>query len=164
VFTTAGHLRQEQQGLRSTKPSQPINVPVTKTNDVICSLLSSQDKAFMDLTGRFPIRSSRGNEYILIAYHYDSNAILGEPIKNRQAATITSAWLKIHNKLTNSGQKPNLWILDNETSAELRSTMSKNAHPSNLYHRTTIVPMHLTIVPMHLNGQSKRLRIILRLA
>ena len=31
--------------------------------------------AFMDLTGRFPKRSRSGNEYILIAYHYDGNVL-----------------------------------------------------------------------------------------
>ena len=46
----------------------------------------------MDLTGRFPHCSSRGNEYVLIAHDYDSNGILGTPLKNRQAAIITAAW------------------------------------------------------------------------
>ena len=31
--------------------------------------------AYQDLTGRFPMKSSRGNEYILIRYHYDANFI-----------------------------------------------------------------------------------------
>ena len=79
----------------------------------------------MDLTGRFPYCSSRGNEYILIAYHYDSNAILGLPIRNRQAATITAAWSKLHDNLSVAGSSPNLWILDNETSTELRTAMQK---------------------------------------
>ena len=39
----------------------------------------------MDLTGRIPCKSFKGNEYILIAYHVDSNAILGQAIKNKQA-------------------------------------------------------------------------------
>ena len=39
------------------------------------------EKAYMDLIGRFPYCSSRGNEYILVAYHYDANAILGVPLK-----------------------------------------------------------------------------------
>ena len=35
----------------------------------------------MDLTGRFPYKSSRGNKYILIAYNYDGNTTLAEPLK-----------------------------------------------------------------------------------
>ena len=34
----------------------------------------------MDLPGRFPHRSSRGNEYLLVVYDYDSNSILVESI------------------------------------------------------------------------------------
>ena len=33
-------------------------------------------KLYTDDCGRFPIRSSSGNEYIMIAYHCDSNTIL----------------------------------------------------------------------------------------
>ena len=35
----------------------------------------------MDLMGRFPYQSSRGHEYILVAYNYDGNAILAQPLK-----------------------------------------------------------------------------------
>ena len=31
--------------------------------------------AYYDLMGRFPYHSSRGNEYIMVSYHYDANAI-----------------------------------------------------------------------------------------
>jgi hypothetical protein len=38
---------------------------------------------YTDLTGRFPTASHSGNTYILVLYHYDSNSVLSEPIKNR---------------------------------------------------------------------------------
>ena len=66
------------------------------------NLYATTNKAYMDLTGRFPYKSSRGNEYILIAFHYDSNAILGLPLKNRQAKTITNAWKTLQNKFISS--------------------------------------------------------------
>ena len=44
-----------------------------------------EEVAYTYLTGRSPYRSSRGNEYILVGYHFDGNTILAEPIKNRQA-------------------------------------------------------------------------------
>ena len=78
----------------------------------------------MDLTGRFPYKSSWGNKYILIAYHVDSNTILGTPVRNKQAKTIKQAWLHLHNKLSFSSNKPNTYILDNETSGETKSTIS----------------------------------------
>ena len=45
----------------------------------------------MDLAGRFSYKSSLGNEYILIAYHVDSDAILGTPARNKQANTLKQA-------------------------------------------------------------------------
>ena len=50
----------------------------------------------MDFTGRFPNKLSRANKYILIAYHEDSNAILGAPVINKQANTLKQAWLHFH--------------------------------------------------------------------
>jgi len=82
-------------------------------------------KAFSDLTGRFPHRSSWGNEYILVVYHYDSNAILVEPVKNRQAATLTEAWKKLNKKLKQRGEQPVLYILDNEFLQDLRTAFFK---------------------------------------
>jgi hypothetical protein len=42
-------------------------------------------KLFTDQTGRFPQKSSRGMQYIMIAYNQDSNTIIAEPIKSRAA-------------------------------------------------------------------------------
>ena len=41
-------------------------------------------KLSTDDCGRFPIRSRNGNEYIMIAYHCDSNTILQAPFLNRK--------------------------------------------------------------------------------
>ena len=69
IHTELGHIKAERHGLISTKPS--------KTRDSIYIIIHNSDKIFMDLTGRFPYKSSRGNKYILIVYHVASNAILG---------------------------------------------------------------------------------------
>ena len=55
---------------------------------------------YSDQTGWFPHRSSRGNEYVMVMYDYNSNAILCTPLKNRQAKTIMNAWEYLHEKLT----------------------------------------------------------------
>ena len=154
VATAKGHLNQERAGLQSTKKSTPStstiefemeqdkdyyppsNNPNLKTNDVIYSLVNTSDKAFLDLTGRFPFCSSRGNQYLLIGYHYDSNAILGAPLKNRQAATITAAWKEINKKLQRAGEANNVWILDNEASDHLKEALTKNDE------RYQLVPPH----------------------
>ena len=36
---------------------------------------------YTDLTGAFPVNSERGNKMIYIAYSYDANGILWEPMK-----------------------------------------------------------------------------------
>ena len=79
----------------------------------------------MDMTGEFPVRSSRGNQYILVAYNYDANAILAEPIKNKQAKTITTAYEKMHRNFIQAGVAPHTWVLHNERSGEIESAFEK---------------------------------------
>ena len=82
----------ERSNLQSTKISEDEDffLAPDKQNRkklYIASLEKSMptEKAYTDLTGRFPVQSLRGNNYILICYTYDGNAILSEPLKNRTA-------------------------------------------------------------------------------
>ena len=136
VATSKGHLKQERQNLQSTKPAPPhlkneqeINddffpiseSPNLKTHECFATLETfvPTQKAYSDLTGKFVCKSSRGNQYLLIIYDYDSNTILQEPLKNRTAGEIKRAWSVIHAKLSAAGVAPSLYILDNEISTEL---------------------------------------------
>ena len=62
----------------------PSDSPNLKINEVIYSIIDSPPTglSYIDLTGRFPYKSTRGNEHILVGYHYDANAILATPLKN----------------------------------------------------------------------------------
>ena len=71
-------------------------------------------KAYMDLTGQFPHMSSRGNKYLVVVYDYDSNAIVMEPIKSRQAKEIFNAFKACESRLPQNTLQPKLYILDNE--------------------------------------------------
>ena len=102
IATSMGRLDQEHQGLQSTKSKAlqhilhkelnpdvkndffPISYKPNKTYDCVASLVPFQakHKGYMDLTGRFPHKSSSGNEYILVVYDYDSNAILAEALSS----------------------------------------------------------------------------------
>ena len=73
VYTELGYIKAEIQGLSSTK--------AIKWYGSIYTIIHNSDKTFMDLTGHFPYKSSRGNEYILIVYHVNSNVVFGTPIK-----------------------------------------------------------------------------------
>ena len=67
----------------------------------------------MYLTYIFPHCSASGHEYLLVGYKYDTNAILVEPLKNRQAKTILYGWEKINQQLTTSGVQPQTYVIDN---------------------------------------------------
>ena len=81
----------------------------TKTFDVCGAIIPfvATITGYHDLTGAFPHKSSRGNQYIYLFYDYDVNAILTQPIKNRQAATVHHALLSLHEVLQQSGNAPN---------------------------------------------------------
>ena len=59
-------------------------------------------------------------------YDYDTNAILVHPLKTRQAAEITSAWTKLHTRLTKHGHVVTHFILDNEILSNLKHAFAKN--------------------------------------
>ena len=84
------------------------------TDLVILKTVDMSGKSYADQTGRFPVTSSRGNKYILVTYHFDSNTIHAEPLKIRSGLDLTTAYQKLHSLLTNRGLRPHLHILDNE--------------------------------------------------
>ena len=84
------------------------------TNLVFFKKVDLSGKIYTDQTGRFQVTSRKGNKYILVAYHYDSNTIHAEPLKTRLGLDLTDAYQKLHSLLTNIGMIPHLHILDNE--------------------------------------------------
>ena len=105
--------------------SLPQHGPMNKSQDCYAVINQFNSKAYSDLTGQYPHISLRGNQYILIVYDYDSSGILVEPLKNRQAAESTCAWLAIHARLERHGNAPKLYILDNEVSYEFKAALRK---------------------------------------
>jgi hypothetical protein len=93
--------------------------------------IENTGRIYTDQTGRFPVRSSQGNNYILVAYDYDSNVIITEPLKNRQGTEILRAYTKIIDYLQTRGFKPDHHWLDNETSQAMRHKTSTRTttHP-----------------------------------
>ena len=91
---------QTRQGIRSTRkfllnpPETPAAVPEEDQSDKPTQESGSQpnglhihvmhtSKLYMDDTGRFPVYSRSGNQYIIAAYH-SSNVILVAPFKTRK--------------------------------------------------------------------------------
>ena len=95
-------MRMQQKNRQSTKPkittdlplSTPLDLgPLQETDNVrmynlFVTIATSFDirKSYSDQIGKFPHQSTRGNQYVMILYDYDSNLILSNPINTRQAA------------------------------------------------------------------------------
>ena len=97
----------EQDQFPQSTQSEDTNLVIFKTVDL-------SGKIYTDQTGRLPVTSSKGNKYILVAYHYDSNTIHAEPLRTRSGLDLTKSYQKLHSLLTNRGLRPHLHILDNE--------------------------------------------------
>ena len=59
------------------------NATITpNTTDVIAMVIERETiKGYLDFTGRFPYKSTQGNQYIFVVYHVSANAISMKAIK-----------------------------------------------------------------------------------
>ena len=122
------HLDQERKNLQSTKLfEQELDKDLHSTPTAekfyeyisLVILFNAKTTSYVDLTGQFPYKLSRGNKYLYIFYDFDSNAILALPIKNRQAKTLTAAWETLYQRLTKTGHKTKHFITKYSVSFEL---------------------------------------------
>ena len=118
-----GHLVQKSQEVRSNKPKpQPPSSPEEPMPQFRSNKLSLQvtpiSKLYTGDTGRFPIHSRSGHQYIMIAYHCDTNMILAVTFKTRNYTYRLKAYNIIMQRLSDRKLTVDLQILDNEASAE----------------------------------------------
>jgi hypothetical protein len=90
------------------------------------AVLVDQGQLYTDLTGKFPVRFSKGNSYFMVCYIYDFNYVKVIPMKSRSASEWVKAYDHIHQELTVKGFKPRLQTLDNEASAALKISFTTN--------------------------------------
>ena len=93
--------------------------PITNRTTHYEFLLCLSGKIYTDPAGRFLVPSTKGNEYILSGYDYDSNHVFAEPMKNRKRESQIKAVTTIIIKLNAAGLRPTFHILDNEVSTDL---------------------------------------------
>jgi hypothetical protein len=144
IATHKGHLDQSRANQRSTKKHKhkskskqpqvthltpeeeedhfPLPLPQgTQTHNIYPLLLEiPSGQIHTDQTGKFPVQSSTGNNYLLVLYAYDPNYIHAEPLKNRTAGEILAAYQRAHANLVQAGLRPRLQRLDNECSQILK--------------------------------------------
>jgi hypothetical protein len=87
----------------------------------VYAVVVDQGQLYTDLTGKFPVRSSKGNSYVMVCYIYDCNYIKVFPMKSRFASEWVKSYYSIHQELTVKGFKPKLQTLDNEASTALKN-------------------------------------------
>ena len=85
---------------------------MTKTQEVFIRT-EPISKLYTDDMSRFPIRSRRGNNFIMLAYHVDTNVILVEPFASRHYSHHLAAANCIMANLTNRRHGVDLQILGN---------------------------------------------------
>ena len=93
--TTLGHLDQQRKNIQSTKTQDddqhtmhtPSQLDQGMRTHALCAATISYNQPtgnlYSDLTGRFPVQSSSGHKYILVAYNFDSNSIHVRHLKSR---------------------------------------------------------------------------------
>jgi hypothetical protein len=124
--TAIGHMNQRRQNIRSTSKAPIEKQPTpdaylgTKTH-LVYAVVVDQGQLYTDLRGKFPVRSSKGNSYVMVCYVYDCNYVKVIPTKYRSASEWVKAYDTIHQELTVKGLKPKLQTLDNEASAALKN-------------------------------------------
>ena len=130
--TIKGHISQTLQGVRSTiskfkiKPKSKPAEPTTSSNELqplssfqskeIHIWVDSIRKLYIHDTGRFPIQSWGGNQYIMIAFHWNSNTILQAPFKTKNDRHQIEAYNSIMIELKVCGNKSGLYILNKKSS------------------------------------------------
>ncbi len=132
--TQKGHMKQVKQGVRSTKVIDEDAMldfkpqPGVKHKDVYLRVFDATKKAmYTDQTGKFPITSSRGNKYLMVAVELDGNYIDAEPLKTRTAQSLIKAYKAIHARWKATRVIcPNWHILDNEAPEELKQAIREN--------------------------------------
>jgi hypothetical protein len=128
--TIMGHLAQQRQNVRSTKPKLPTPAPLvvrpapvaTPSNQVFImrQLLS---KLYTNNTGRFPIRACSGNQYVMIAFHANGNLILQQAFKTKSDCHCIAAYNAIMTCLAAQGLSVDLQIFDNEASSAYKEAI-----------------------------------------
>ena len=159
--TAKGHMDQVRQNIKSTKKRKKksktsasestdndvtdeafpqSDTPNVRTHDCYVTIEEMTGQIHTDQTGRFPTPSSAGNNYVMVLYDYDSNAILVQPFKTRHDTVIKEAYAALLERLQRAGLRPRLQRLDNECSKILKEYMHDQSidfqlAPPGMHHR-----------------------------
>jgi hypothetical protein len=129
--TAMGHMSQWRHNIRPTSKApiekqQPPGTDVGTKTHLVYAVVVDQGQLYTDLTGKFPVRSSKGNSYVMVCYIYDCNYIRVVLMKLMSSSEWVKAYDIIHQERTVKGFKPKLQTLDNEASTSLKNFFTVN--------------------------------------
>jgi hypothetical protein len=129
--TVMGHMNQRRQNIRSTsrapaEKKQPLDKDLGAKTHLVYTVVVDQGQLYAELTGKFPVRSNKGNSYVMVCYIYDCNYVKVIPMKSRSPSEWVKAYNSVHQELTIKGFKPKLQTLDNEASTSLKNYFTVN--------------------------------------
>jgi hypothetical protein len=86
--TAMGHMNQRRQNIRSNskasnKKQQPPETYLGTKTHLVYAVVVNQGQLYINLTRKFPVRSSKGKSYVMLCYIYDCNNIKVVPMKSR---------------------------------------------------------------------------------
>jgi hypothetical protein len=82
---------------------------------------------YSDITGTFPVRSFKSNQYMFVAYIYDLNAIIVLAMLSCTDASMVQAFTKVIAILKSGSYHPALNVMDNECSAAVKKYIRSKA-------------------------------------
>jgi hypothetical protein len=118
--TDQGHMKLVRQNLRSTQQPTNLDPPVSRSKTLITTILTEKDLLATDLTGRFPVMSSRGHKSPYVAYHLDANYIAARPIRNRSEHEHCRVYKEVFDFFSEKGLRPEHYRMDNECPLALK--------------------------------------------
>jgi hypothetical protein len=143
-----GHLAQQHQNVWLTKPKPPLLVPLVVLHPPVALppnqvffVTQPLSKLFTNNTGRFPIRARSSNQYVMTAFHANSNLSLQQAFKTKSDRHRIATYNAIMTCLVARGLSIDLQILGNEASSTYKEaiTFKWNATfqlvPPDMHHR-----------------------------
>jgi hypothetical protein len=129
--TIMGHLAQQCQNVRLTKPKPtslvPLAVPpppIAMPSSQVSVFTKPLSKLFTNNTGRFPIRARSGNQYVMIAFYANGSLILQQAFKSKSDRHRIAAYNTIMIHLMARGLSVDLQILDNKASSAYKEAIT----------------------------------------
>ena len=118
MATSKGHFNQQRPFI---KPDQRTKLAIDTKPHIITTMLECTKRIHTDGTGRFPIKSMSGNQYMIIFYEEDGNYIHIEVIGDRTASAAIQAYSNALTLFNKKHGKRKIARLDNETSGKLET-------------------------------------------